>query len=173
MLLCNTSYFKHPHIFMTKAHPTDTSHDHNLCIKEALENAQKVCTARGSRLTALRERVLELVWQSHRPIGAYEVMANLKQGNSKPAQPPTVYRALSFLVEQGLVHKLSSSNAYIGCHIPDKAHDSCFLVCSNCQTTIELDIPDIKQSLAAHAEQCHFSINYSNIELSGLCAECR
>ncbi|MGB0359955.1 MAG: Fur family transcriptional regulator [Endozoicomonas sp.] len=158
---------------MTTLNINHDHHDHNQCISDALENARKVCTAKGSRLTAIRERVLELVWQSHRPIGAYEIMANLKQGDSKPAQPPTVYRALGFLVDHGLVHKLSSSNTYIGCHIPDKVHYSCFLICSCCQTTIELDIPYIKQELTVCAEQCQFSINYSNIELSGLCSKCR
>ena len=151
----------------------EAQHDHSHCINEALVNARKICSSRGTRLTALRERVLELVWQSHKPVGAYEILANLKQEGAKPAQPPTVYRALGFLMDQGLVHRLPSTNSYIGCHFPEKKHDGSFLICTQCQKTIELEMADIKHALFDYAKNYNFSINSTNIELSGLCLNCQ
>ena len=95
-------------------------HDHKHCIKGALEEARALCAQKGVRLTALRETVLELIWQSHRPVGAYEILAELTRIQDKSAQPPTVYRALDFLLEHGLIHRLSSLNAFIGCPHPEK-----------------------------------------------------
>lgn len=149
------------------------SHNHNKCIKEALESARILCRQRRVHLTPLRERVLELVWQSHCPVGAYEVLAELTQGESKPAQPPTVYRALDFLREQGLVHRLSSINAYIGCSHPDTPHSSCFLICTQCRTTVEIEHPAIDQTLKTCADDHGFAISDTSIELAGLCTNCR
>ena len=147
-------------------------HDHANCIKEALADARALCKKQGVRLTALREKVLELVWKSHRPVGAYELMTELTQGASKPAQPPTVYRALDFLQAQGLVHRLASINAYIGCNHPGKKHRSCFFICTQCRTTIEIDDDNVSQSLNACANEHGFTINDTSIEMAGLCTNC-
>ncbi|NQV56634.1 MAG: hypothetical protein HQ503_12310, partial [Rhodospirillales bacterium] len=69
------------------------AHDHDLCVEDALRNAEQVCGTEGVRLTALRRRVLELVWQNHRPVGAYALLGQLKREHGAAA-PPTVYRAL-------------------------------------------------------------------------------
>ncbi|MFK0573744.1 Fur family transcriptional regulator [Endozoicomonas sp.] len=148
-------------------------HNHEHCIKEALNKARFLCTDRGVRLTPLRERVLELVWQSHCPVGAYEILTELTQGASKPAQPPTVYRALEFLQEQGLVHRIASINAYIGCSHPGTRHNGCFLICTQCRTTIEIEHSNIDQSLTSCANDHGFTINETSIELAGLCTNCR
>src|SRR5262249_31814588 len=86
-------------------------HDHQACVAEALDKAALLCDRRGARLTELRLRVLELVWRSHAPVGAYEVLGLLQQRGGKRAAPPTVYRALDFLLEHGLIHRLESLNA--------------------------------------------------------------
>ncbi|MBO9480416.1 MULTISPECIES: Fur family transcriptional regulator [Gammaproteobacteria] len=148
-------------------------HNHQHCIKDALNKARLLCRSRNIRLTPLRERVLELVWQSHCPVGAYEILAELTQGESKPAQPPTVYRALDFLREQGLVHRLSSINAYIGCCHPSTPHNSCFLICTQCRTTIEIEHPAIEHSLEDCASEHGFIIADTSIELAGLCTNCK
>src|SRR5690606_29397539 len=96
-------------------------HDHRRCIADALDAAERVCAGRGARLTELRRRVLELVWQSHRPVGAYPLLAALGRDGHAPA-PPTVYRALDFLQAQGLVHRIESRNAYVGCPHPETDH---------------------------------------------------
>ncbi|WP_257294967.1 Fur family transcriptional regulator [Endozoicomonas sp. YOMI1] len=148
-------------------------HNHLHCIKDALNKARLLCRNRNIRLTPLRARVLELVWQSHCPVGAYEILAELTQGESKPAQPPTVYRALDFLREQGLVHRLSSINAYIGCSHPNTPHNSCFLICTQCRTTIEIEHPAIENSLKDCANDHGFIIADTSIELAGLCTNCK
>ena len=157
---------------MSKFFTPYQKHDHANCVKTALAGAQALCKKRGVRLTVVREKVLALVWQSHKPIGAYEIMAELTQGASNPAQPPTVYRALDFLQTHGLVHRLASINAYIGCNHPGKQHRSCFFICTQCRTAIEIEDHHVSQSLNACANEHGFIISDTSIELSGLCINC-
>ena len=96
-------------------------HDHADCVAEAILTAELLCRDRGLRFTAIRRRVLELVWDSHKPIGAYDILEILGKESSSAA-PPTVYRALEFLIEAGLVHRLDSLNAFIGCPDPASRH---------------------------------------------------
>ena len=103
-------------------------HDHQGCINTALQQAAKLCAEQGVRLTPIRKRVLELVWQSHKPMGAYDLLPALAADGFNSA-PPTVYRALDFLLDLGLVHRLASLNAFIGCTHTGHEHDSCFLLC--------------------------------------------
>jgi len=95
-------------------HIPDVAHDHASCVAAAVATAEKLCQERGLRFTSIRCRVLELVWGSHKPIGAYDILEVLGK-ESESAAPPTVYRALEFLIEAGLVHRLDSLNAFIGC----------------------------------------------------------
>ncbi|WP_422136134.1 Fur family transcriptional regulator [Endozoicomonas sp. ALD040] len=148
-------------------------HDHHVCISEALQEARILCQQRGVRLTHLREKVLELVWQSHQPVGAYEILAQLTKQEERVAQPPTVYRALDFLLEQGLVHRLSSLNAFIGCPHPGIKHNSCFLICEKCRVTQEIDHQAINQSISSCASDQGFKIVDTAIELTGLCSSCQ
>ncbi|OED41498.1 Fur family transcriptional regulator [Endozoicomonas sp. (ex Bugula neritina AB1)] len=153
--------------------PAYQPHDHKHCISDALNEAQSLCQSRGVRLTPIREKVLELVWQNHQPIGAYDILAIIAKKEDRPAQPPTVYRALDFLQEQGLVHRIASINAFIGCPHPGEHHKGCFLICENCRTTVEIDQPEINQAIQACADSHQFSIKESAIELTGLCPNCR
>ncbi|WP_252177694.1 Fur family transcriptional regulator [Endozoicomonas sp. 4G] len=155
---------------MTSVHQP---HDHHHCILEALQEARTLCQQRGVRLTHLREKVLELVWQSHQPVGAYDILAELAKQEERVAQPPTVYRALDFLMEQGLIHRLSSLNAFIGCPHPGTKHNSCFLICQNCRVTEEIDHQAINQSIASCASEQGFKITDAAIELTGLCSNCQ
>ena len=113
-------------------------HDHDDCISTALRAAERVCRDKGLRFTGIRRRVLELVWASHRPIGAYEILDKLNRQGRKAA-PPTVYRALEFLIEAELVHRLDSLNAFIGCPDPGSSHAGQFLICRRCRSVAELD----------------------------------
>ncbi|MGI9275853.1 MAG: Fur family transcriptional regulator [Endozoicomonas sp.] len=148
-------------------------HDHGHCIADALSEARAICLKNGARLTPLREKVLELVWQSHQPVGAYDVLAELAKQEERPAQPPTVYRALDFLLEQGLIHRLSSLNAYIGCPHPGKHHPSCFLICGKCRTTLEVEHKAMNQSIQFCASEQGFIVSDTAIELTGLCPNCQ
>jgi len=151
---------------------TTHPHDHQLCVDEAIQSATRLCQERGSRLTDLRKQVLQLVWSSHKPIGAYEILKNLqKQGRS--GAPPTVYRALDFLLELGVVHRISSMNAYVGCTEPGRPHISQFFLCTACGIAAELNNQSVNNSIEITAKEMGFKIQDHTIEVSGLCSACQ
>src|SRR5688572_26848545 len=119
-----------------------SKHNHARCVQDAVASAESICASRNERFTPLRKTVLELVWSSHKPVKAYDLLAQLAEYHDRPA-PPTVYRALDFLQEAGLVHKLQSLNAYIGCGEPHRDHQGQFLICESCGTVAELDDDNI------------------------------
>ncbi len=146
-------------------------HRHNLCIKSALERAEQVCTKRSIRLTPTRRRVLELIWQSHKPVKAYELLANLStEGHME--KPPTVYRALDFLLENRLIHKIESNNAFIGCEIDHNELDSKFFVCDECDEVKEVYEPKLEKTLLETSQKQGFIPNQTSIEIHGTCARC-
>lgn len=148
-------------------------HDHQQCVAEALSKAEAFCQQQKVRLTTIRRRVLELVWQSHQPLGAYQIMAMLSEERPSVA-PPTVYRALDFLVHHGLVHKLNTLNAFIGCsRHPETPHTSIFLLCQSCQQIAELSAQSIDPPLQALVAESGFQVQEPVIELAGLCASCQ
>ncbi len=147
-------------------------HDHAHCVSDALARAEVLCAARGARLTTLRKRVLELVWASHRPRGAYDILDELGDGG-RAAAPLTVYRALDFLVAQGLVHRIESLNGYVGCADPGPSHAGQFLVCDGCGVAIELNDPGIAAAVTACAGGHGFRVIRPTIELHGLCPACQ
>jgi Fur family zinc uptake transcriptional regulator len=146
-------------------------HDHDSCVSDAIATAERLCRERGLRFTELRRRVLTLVWDSHKPIGAYDILDKLG-GEGKAAAPPTVYRALDFLIEAGLVHRLDSLNAFIGCPDPARSHAGQFLICRSCRTVVELDDPDIDAVVAKKAERLGFTSVQQMLEVQGLCGNC-
>lgn len=149
----------------------DQAHDHQGCIAKALDNAEILCQQHRQRFTAIRRRVLELVWQQHKPVGAYELLDMLQQGGR--AAPPTVYRALDFLQQMGLVHRIASLNAYVGCIQPGAPHDGQFLICQTCHTLAELDAPAIRRAIAESAAHSGFEPRRHTVEIMGLCPNCR
>ncbi len=151
--------------------PPPAGHDHDSCVSAAIATAERLCRERGLRFTELRRRVLTLVWDSHKPIGAYDILDKLG-GEGKAAAPPTVYRALDFLIEAGLVHRLDSLNAYIGCPDPARSHAGQFLICRSCRTVVELDDPDIDAVVAKKAGRLGFTSVHQMLEVQGLCGNC-
>lgn len=148
-----------------------TPHDHAACVARAIDVAAEVCERRGLRLTPVRRRILEIVWRQHGPIGAYEILAELAKEREKAA-PPTVYRALEFLMDAGLVHRIDSINAYLGCDDPAKAHVAQFLVCRQCHRVQEVDDPTIQRVMSERARSIGFRIEPTSLEIKGLCADC-
>ena len=146
-------------------------HDHDLCIRDAVAAAEAVCQRKQIRLTPLRRRVLEIVWRRHDPIGAYEILAEIAKDRVKAA-PPTVYRALDFLREAGLVHRVDSLNAFLGCDRPLDAHAGQFLVCEKCRKVTEIDDPELTRSLARHARELGYRLEDSAVEIKARCASC-
>lgn len=147
-------------------------HDHEHCIETALGYAHRVCAHNSARLTPLRRRVLEIVWQSHNPLGAYAILETLSEEGHSPA-PPTVYRSLEFLLEQGLVHRIASLNAFIGCVSPGHPGAGQFLICSGCGTAAELDDPEVERAIAGSADRLGFEAAHHTIEVTGLCPSCQ
>lgn len=157
----------------THAHAfPDHAHDHADCVAEALAAADRICAERGARLTQLRRRVLELVWHSHRPVGAYDLLGELARGGRRAA-PPTVYRALQFLLDQGLVHRIESRNAFIGCAHPEDRHVVEIMLCSDCGRAAELPDGGIASAVRSAAKRLGFEVQRQTIEVTGLCPECQ
>ena len=147
-------------------------HDHGCCIAHALEMAEAECSRRGARLTEVRRRVLELVWRSHAPVGAYALLQVLgREGFC--AAPPTIYRALDFLLAHGLIHRIERLNANAGCTRPGVPHAGQFLLCEGCGAAAELDDETIDAAIAAAATRAGFSVTRQTVEVDGLCPSCR
>lgn len=151
--------------------PAD-GHDHRRCIELALDRAEAVCRRRRAKLTALRRRVLELVWSSHEPVGAYELLKRLRREREN-AVPPTVYRALEFLLRHGLIHRIESRNAFVGCVFAGEMHAGHFLICRDCGTAAELLDPKISEAIASGAAGVGFVVQDDTVEVAGLCPNCR
>ncbi|MCK6451549.1 MAG: transcriptional repressor [Alphaproteobacteria bacterium] len=152
--------------------PTAGQHDHKACVSNALAMASALCQRRGVRLTPLRQRVLELVWRSHVPVGAYEILDRLRVEDGRSAAPPTVYRALEFLMEQKLIHRIESLNAFVGCIDPSRPHAAQYLICRQCGTVTELDDGAVAAAIQEQARRQGFSIDRQSVEVHGTCGHC-
>ncbi|MGH1374273.1 MAG: Fur family transcriptional regulator [Cellvibrionaceae bacterium] len=148
-------------------------HNHDHCISTAMDTAKEVCAKNGARLTPLREQVFRLVWNSHQPLGAYALMEMLAQQSTRKVAPPTVYRALEFLLEQGLIHRINMLNAFVGCTHPDAEHANNFLICESCGVAIEFSASPLQKSINQTAADFGFTINAQSIELMGSCQQCQ
>jgi len=148
-------------------------HDHARCASAAIAHAETYCAARAQRLTPMRRQVLETLLASHRPLGAYEVIDELAKSMPRPA-PITVYRALDFLIENGLVHRIESRNAFLACaHDHDAAAMVAFLICERCGSVGEIPAAPVAQSLNAAARATGFAPKMSVVEITGICAHCQ
>lgn len=140
-------------------------------VNRVLERAEVLCRERGVRLTEQRKTVLQLLCASDKPISAYELLDQMRGVLKNPA-PPTVYRALDFLLEQGLVHKLESLHAYVGCTHPDHSHASQFLICDGCGEVTEVEDASVTESLRAAGQARGFRAKRPIVEVLGTCAQC-
>ena len=148
-------------------------HDHARCAADASGHAEALCAERGQRLTPMRRQVLEVLVTSHKPLGAYDIMDRLAGTGPRPA-PITVYRALDFLMENGLVHRLASRNAFLACiHNHDSGALVAFLICERCGAVGEAPASAVGDSIAAAAKSAAFVPQRSVIEITGICSHCR
>lgn len=147
-------------------------HNHRRCINAALDRARDLCAQKNARLTPTRERVLNLIWQSHQPLGAYQLQEQLAKLSGKSIAPPTVYRAIEFLVNLGLVHRIPSLNAFIGCPFPNSAHSNLFMICQNCGSAAEATHSGLNDLLQSASNRAQFILKSQNLELFGLCLQC-
>ena len=140
-------------------------------IAVVLQRAEHLCRGRGARLTPQRRTVLRLLCASDKPLSAYELLDRMRGSMKNPA-PPTVYRALDFLLEHGLVHKLESLHAFVGCAYPEHTHAGQFLICSDCGEVSELEDSAVARSLQAAGKAAGFRTTRPVVELLGTCAQC-
>ena len=147
-------------------------HDHHN-VETRLAEAENLCAIAGARLTPLRKEVLELILNATGPMGAYDLLAKIKSESDRPAAPPTVYRTLDFLLEKGLIHRLTSINAYIPCCHPREGHQAAFLICTDCKNVTEASAQGLLKQLDALSASDQFTAHHSIIEISGICQQCR
>ncbi|MBT4741273.1 MAG: transcriptional repressor [Rhodospirillaceae bacterium] len=147
-------------------------HDHGRCVSGALKTAENKSRALGLRFTKTRRKVLEILWQSHSPLGAYDILDRLQEDGRRPA-PMVVYRALDFLMEAGLAHRLSSRNAFIGCSAPDDHHEAQFLICDQCGSAAEVEARPIAKAVEETAASAGFRVQHRVVEITGICPNCQ
>jgi len=148
-------------------------HDHSRCAAEAINHAEERCAERGQRLTPLRRHVLEALATSHRPLGAYEIIECMSGTRGRPA-PITVYRALDFLMENGLVHRIESRNAFLACiNNHEQRAPVVFLICERCGAVGETSAAAVGEALTGAAKGARFTPRMSVVEITGVCSHCR
>jgi len=136
-----------------------------------LDTAQALCESRGRRLTPIRRKVLEILLRQHRSVKAYELLELIR--NVQPgAAPPTVYRALDFLVEEGLVHRLDAINAWTACHDAGGEPHDLLVMCTRCGAVAELSDPALTRRLADTVARAGFRLSDHETELRALCSGC-
>ena len=136
-------------------------------------HAEELCAARGQRLTPMRRQVLEALLASHKPLGAYELIDALARSMQRPA-PITVYRALEFLMANGLVHRIESRNAFVACvHHHAGSDPIVFLICERCGTVGEATGGAVADALKHSCRAAGFVPKSPVIEIAGICSHCR
>ena len=150
---------------------TFQTHDHARCVSDNLSMVETACSDRGVRLTPIRRRVLEILLEEHRAIGAYDVLGRLAE-DGLGSQPPVVYRALEFLVGQGFAHRVPGISAFIACGFPTEAHSPVFLICRSCKRVAEADPGTATDAIQETAAIHGFAVERASIEAEGLCDGC-
>ncbi len=142
-----------------------------------MDAAAALCASNGAQLTELRRAVLNLILAAEGPLTAYQLLDQLKLVR-KSAVPPTVYRALEFLIENRLVHRIERLNAFVPCsEVPDHAHEGAhhavqFLICGKCGTVAEIEDDTVAAALTKAANSQGFKAHHAIVELDGICALC-
>lgn len=152
--------------------PAFHPHDHGHCVTSALAQADQIVAARGLRMTPVRRRTLEILLERHGAMGAYEVLERLAE-DGFGHQPPVAYRALEFLVEAGLVHRIRRINAFAACLHSGEDHHAAFLICRGCNAVAEIPAARLRAMMDAGAAETGFTIERVSLEAAGLCPECR
>jgi Fur family zinc uptake transcriptional regulator len=150
-------------------------HDHRRCAASALDYAEEICARDGLRLTPQRRQVLEALLTSHVPASAYDVIDRLAQGDARRRAPISVYRALDFLVEHNLAHRIESRNAYVACDRGDDCAPGAtlFLICDNCGAAGEAPSEALGRIVSDETRKRAFVPRLRVLEIRGLCARCR
>ncbi len=147
------------------------AHDHEACVTATLAAAETRCAKEGLRFTPVRRKVLEILLQEHRALGAYPILDRLRE-EGFGSQPPVAYRALDFLVANGLAHKIERLNAFIACVHPEASHTPAFMICRLCESVAETQSSPAKGALGDAARASGFVIERTVVEAEGVCPKC-
>ena len=147
-------------------------HDHSSCIRSGLETVDAYCADHSLQFTPVRRRVLEILLQKHRAIGAYDILEILR-AEDLGSQPPAAYRALDFLVRHGFAHKIEQLNAFIACAHIGQDHTPVFLICRACDAVAETHADPARGMLGQAAKESGFAIEDTVVEALGLCPDCQ
>ncbi len=147
------------------------THNHETCISDALKAVETKCKASGLKFTPARRRVLEILLEEHRALGAYDILDRLR-AEGLGSQPPVAYRALDFLVKNGFAHKIERLNAFIACSHMGEDHTPAFLICRSCDNVAEAQSAPVRGALSKAAQSAEFRIERMVVEAVGLCPKC-
>jgi len=141
-------------------------------LNASIHKVEEICKSNKLGFTDIRKQVFEIIVKNNKPIKAYEILDKISNTNNKPSHPPTVYRAIDFLKENGFVHKLNSINSFVGCFHP-KAHKECyFLICKKCNIYQECCDDNLKDRISKTAIHNNFVISNTTLEIEGHCLYC-
>ena len=146
-------------------------HDHDVCLEKAIKAAEAYCDRFKLQFTPLRRKVLEILLEEHRALGAYAILDLLRE-SGLGSQPPVAYRALSFLVEHGFAHKIERLNAFVACALPDILHSPAFMISRKCETVVEAQSSSSSFDLSGTASATGFKIEQTTLEAKGVCQSC-
>ena len=149
-----------------------TPHNHDGCTADVIAHAKAMADEQGIRLTPVRLRTLEILLEEHRALGAYEVLERLT-ASGFGTQPPVAYRALDFLVEHGLAHRVRRLNAFAACAYPGRAHAPVFFICEDCALIAEAPTEEVTAAIDRAGKAIGFTVERSNVEAIGRCPACR
>ena len=146
-------------------------HDHQACTTKAITIAENHCIKHKLKFTPIRRKVLEILLEEHRAIGAYAILEKLRLDGFS-SQPPVAYRALDFLVEHGFSHKIERLNAFVACSHPGASHTPAFMICRQCDAVEETESEESDFELSKIAKSSGFKIEQTVIEAEGVCHIC-
>lgn len=147
--------------------------NHKDCVKDALSKAEMICRDQNLSFTPIRQKILKLVWKhGHSAVKAYDLLEQL-QKDDPSAKPVTIYRALDFLLENRLIHKLESQNSFIGCNHPTRQHNCAFLICNMCHEVTECcNNGELLETITANIDPKSFHVESITLEIHGTCQNC-
>lgn len=145
--------------------------DHNGCIDSALNNAESICFDSNLKFTPLRKRILKLIWESHQPIKAYDILGKLNEEDNS-IKPITLYRILDLFLEKKLIHKIESQNSFLGCNHPREKHNCFFIICKICKKVEEGCAGIGLENIHTYMLKKEFIVDSINLEIHGTCKNC-
>lgn len=139
----------------------------------AMSAAELICGERNARFTFMRRAVFATLCEAGHPLSAYQIMDHLSRAFDKCLGPPTIYRALDFLLKHKLIARLESRNAFVVHVDPLQDGAGVFFICDHCGSAEALHDNALARLLRKDADTLGFEIGRQVVELQGTCAHCR